>query len=52
VWMAKYNKGIYEPEFRIWFVSMMLFGVFGYAGWAGERSIGVFPVVTHRLTLR
>jgi len=34
VWLAKHNKGIYEPEFRIFFVSAMLFGVFGYAGWA------------------
>ncbi|XP_006454269.1 hypothetical protein AGABI2DRAFT_214100 [Agaricus bisporus var. bisporus H97] len=34
VWLAKYNKGIYEPEFRIWFVSTMVLGVFGYAGWA------------------
>ncbi|GLB43611.1 putative major facilitator superfamily protein [Lyophyllum shimeji] len=34
VWLAKQNKGIYEPEFRILFISTMLFGVFGYAGWA------------------
>ncbi|EKM83954.1 hypothetical protein AGABI1DRAFT_103980 [Agaricus bisporus var. burnettii JB137-S8] len=34
IWLAKYNKGIYEPEFRIWFVSTMVLGVFGYAGWA------------------
>ncbi|RDB19503.1 Protein HOL1 [Hypsizygus marmoreus] len=34
VWLAKRNKGIYEPEFRIFFISTMLFGVFGYAGWA------------------
>lgn len=36
VWLAKRNKGVYEPEFRIFFVSTMLFGVFGYAGWAGR----------------
>ncbi|KAG5222359.1 MFS substrate transporter [Salix suchowensis] len=34
VWLSKRNKGIYEPEFRIFFISTMLFGVFGYAGWA------------------
>ncbi len=36
IWLAKHNKGVYEPEFRIFFISTMLFGVFGYAGWAGE----------------
>lgn len=36
VWLAKRNKGVYEPEFRIFFISTMLFGVFGYVGWAGE----------------
>ncbi|KAJ3512271.1 hypothetical protein NLJ89_g3612 [Agrocybe chaxingu] len=34
VWMSKRNKGMYEPEFRIVFLTTMLFGVFGYAGWA------------------
>ncbi|KAF8079194.1 MFS general substrate transporter [Lyophyllum atratum] len=34
VWLARRNKGVYEPEFRIFFISTMLFGVFGYAGWA------------------
>jgi len=34
VWLAKRNNGVYEPEFRIFFVSTMLFGTFGYAGWA------------------
>ncbi|TFK70466.1 MFS general substrate transporter [Pluteus cervinus] len=34
VWIAKRNKGIYEPEFRIFFIASMLFGLFGYAGWA------------------
>lgn len=38
VWMAKRNGGVYEPEFRLVFMSTMLFGVFGYVGWAGERS--------------
>ena len=33
VWIAKRNRGIYEPEFRIVFVLSMLFGVFGYVGW-------------------
>ncbi|KAF8808029.1 MFS general substrate transporter [Phlegmacium glaucopus] len=34
VWLAKRNQGVYEPEFRIFFITPMLFGVFGYAGWA------------------
>ena len=37
VWLAKRNQGVYEPEFRIFFVGAMLFGVFGYAGWAGTN---------------
>lgn len=36
VWMSKRNRGIYEPEFRLLFMSSMLFGVFGYFGWAGK----------------
>ena len=35
IWLARRNQGVYEPEFRIFFVATMLFGVFGYAGWAG-----------------
>ena len=35
VWLARRNQGVYEPEFRIFLVGAMLFGVFGYAGWAG-----------------
>lgn len=34
VWMSKRNGGIYEPEFRLVFMISMLFGVFGYVGWA------------------
>ncbi|KAI0082117.1 MFS general substrate transporter [Panus rudis PR-1116 ss-1] len=34
VWMSRRNKGIYEPEFRLIFMSGMLFGFFGYVGWA------------------
>ncbi|OBZ68455.1 hypothetical protein A0H81_11484 [Grifola frondosa] len=34
VWMSKRNRGVYEPEFRLIFMSAMLFGVFGYIGWA------------------
>ncbi|PIL31083.1 MFS general substrate transporter [Ganoderma sinense ZZ0214-1] len=34
VWMAKRNRGVYEPEFRLVFMLSMLFGVFGYVGWA------------------
>ena len=37
VWLARRNQGVYEPEFRIFFVGAMLFGVFGYAGWAGTN---------------
>ena len=35
VWLARRNHGVYEPEFRIFFVGTMLFGVFGHVGWAG-----------------
>ncbi|RPD64562.1 MFS general substrate transporter [Lentinus tigrinus ALCF2SS1-7] len=34
VWMSKRNRGMYEPEFRLVFMLSMLFGVFGYVGWA------------------
>ncbi|KAI0756085.1 MFS general substrate transporter [Daedaleopsis nitida] len=34
VWISKRNRGIYEPEFRLIFMLSMLFGVFGYVGWA------------------
>ncbi|KAI0714550.1 MFS general substrate transporter [Earliella scabrosa] len=34
VWMSRRNRGIYEPEFRLVFMISMLFGVFGYVGWA------------------
>ena len=34
VWISKRNRGIYEPEFRLVFMASMLFGVFGYVGWA------------------
>lgn len=37
VWLSKRNGGIYEPEFRLWFMLAMLFGVFGYVGWAGKQ---------------
>lgn len=39
VWLAKRNQGVYEPEFRIFFVGAMLFGVFGYVAWAGMMII-------------
>ncbi|KXN90109.1 Quinidine resistance protein 3 [Leucoagaricus sp. SymC.cos] len=32
--LSRQNHGIYEPEFRLFFAIAMLFGVFGYAGWA------------------
>ena len=38
VWLAKRNRGIYEPEFRLIFMSSMLFGVFGYVGWGVGSS--------------
>ncbi|KAI0673992.1 MFS general substrate transporter [Trametes maxima] len=34
VWISKRNRGIYEPEFRLMFMISMLFGIFGYVGWA------------------
>ncbi|KAL0951885.1 hypothetical protein HGRIS_008542 [Hohenbuehelia grisea] len=34
IWLSKRNKGVYEPEFRIFFIATMLCGVFAYAGWA------------------
>ncbi|RDX44299.1 MFS general substrate transporter [Lentinus brumalis] len=34
VWISRRNQGIYEPEFRLLFMISMLFGVFGYVGWA------------------
>ncbi|KAJ7598367.1 MFS general substrate transporter [Mycena floridula] len=32
--LAQRNKGVYEPEFRILFITTMLIGTCGYAGWA------------------
>ena len=40
--MAKRNRGVYEPEFRLVFMLSMLFGVFGYVGW-GVRSAQNMP---------
>lgn len=37
--MSSRNKGVYEPEFRLIFMSSMLFGVFGYVGWAGTQIV-------------
>lgn len=34
VWLSQRNRGIYEPEFRLVSMATMLFGVFGYIGWA------------------
>ncbi|KAM5538327.1 hypothetical protein V8D89_007929 [Ganoderma adspersum] len=34
VWMSQHNGGVYEPEFRLVLMFTMLFGVFGYVGWA------------------
>ena len=32
--MSQRNRGVYEPEYRLVFMFSMLFGVFGYVGWA------------------
>lgn len=47
VWLSKRNRGIYEPEFRLWFMLAMLFGVFGYVGWAGRKGFGSWIILTH-----
>ncbi|KAJ7578643.1 MFS general substrate transporter [Mycena floridula] len=36
--LAQRNKGVYEPEFRIIFDSVMLIGTSGYVGWAVGTS--------------
>ena len=36
IWLARRNRGVYEPEFRLVLMLTMLFGVFGYIGWASE----------------
>jgi len=41
VYMSKRNHGVYEPEFRLVFTTGMLFGVFGYVGWAVGNSHGM-----------
>ncbi|KAH9923125.1 MFS general substrate transporter [Epithele typhae] len=33
IWISRRNRGVYEPEFRLFFLLTMLFGVFGYVGW-------------------
>ena len=32
--MSQRNRGVYEPEFRLVFMLWILFGIFGYVGWA------------------
>lgn len=49
VWLSKRNGGVYEPEFRLMFMSTMLFGVFGYAGWAGAFFIPFVDRLVRRL---
>lgn len=34
VWLSQRNRGVYEPEYRLAFMLSMLFGVFGFVGWA------------------
>ena len=38
VWIARRNRGVYEPEYRLIFMLTMLFGVFGYVGWGVGSS--------------
>ena len=42
VWLARRNQGVYEPEFRFFFIGSLAFGVFSYAGWAGTLIILFF----------
>ena len=54
VWVAKRNRGIYEPEFRLILVLSMLFGVFGYVGWGVGSThnmpwIGAVACITYAL---
>lgn len=51
IWMSKRNKGVYEPEFRLIFMVSMLFGVFGYVGWAGMYRVSPFLEKAHSLTI-
>ena len=48
--MSRRNRGVYEPEFRLIFMSTMLFGLFGYIGWAGELRLVIVSglPVTHQ----
>ena len=41
VWISRRNRGVYEPEFRLVFMISMLFGVFGYVGWAVGSANGM-----------
>ena len=55
VWVAKRNRGIYEPEFRLILVLSMLFGVFGYVGWGVGSThnmpwIGAVACITYALS--
>ncbi|KAM5535246.1 hypothetical protein V8D89_011052 [Ganoderma adspersum] len=34
VWMSRRNRGVYEPEFRLFLMFSLLVGAFGYIGWA------------------
>ena len=54
VWMSQRNRGIYEPEYRLVFMLGMLFGVFGYVGWAVGNDnrmpwIGAVACITYVL---
>ncbi len=54
VWMSQRNRGIYEPEYRLIFMLGMLFGVFGYVGWAVGNDhhmpwIGAVACITYVL---
>ncbi|EMD31134.1 hypothetical protein CERSUDRAFT_100685 [Gelatoporia subvermispora B] len=39
--ISKWNRGIYEPEYRLVFMSSMVVGAFGYFGWAVGNSHGM-----------
>lgn len=52
LWNSLVNKGVYKSEFHIFFISTMLFSVFGYVGWTGQYGISydscitfVFPII-------
>ena len=56
VWMARRNRGIYEPEFRLLFTFCLVIGALSYMGWAiGNDNhmpwIGAVACVAYVLSL-